>query len=344
MLCICSASNEPILVAIKKKIFILRLAAGGGRAVTDRACAGVTNIHSARYVEYVRHDVMDEILVAQFSPIEDGCDTGDPFTDAIRHGRSPHGGATESYTNGQGMIKKRRHKLDSRPNVAVLLGYAEQYKAYRLYDFENKTIVLSRNVIFNEDKLYKDWFEASRDGYDLSTLRESEEGDWLDHGLEGETEFFHRNDTLGHEDIGQRPEGIMSADPLQGTAESMGPIASERILCSTLIGKRAHEDSSATCAVQGERAHENTVATSAMNTKTPLHPSPINRTLQPIPIGKRLPRGMPVITFPECVQIAETELTNEPRTIQEAFSRPDKLRWKSACDAEYQSLMQLGYL
>jgi hypothetical protein len=52
------------------------------------------------------------------------------------------------------------------------------------------------------------------------------------------------------------------------------------------------------------------------------------------------PANARIITFEECVQIAEVDIPNEPRTLKQAMNRPDWLQWKAACDAEHASLMR----
>ena len=46
--------------------------------------------------------------------------------------------------------KDERHKFDSKARKCVLLGYDDFTKGYRLYDNENKKIVYSRDVRFDE--------------------------------------------------------------------------------------------------------------------------------------------------------------------------------------------------
>ena len=46
----------------------------------------------------------------------------------------------------------RRKKLDAKSFVSVLLGVNEESKAYRLYDPVGKKIVVSKDVVFEEDK------------------------------------------------------------------------------------------------------------------------------------------------------------------------------------------------
>ena len=46
----------------------------------------------------------------------------------------------------------KRKKLDARSITCVLLGVSEESKAYRLYDFVAKKIIISRDVVFEENK------------------------------------------------------------------------------------------------------------------------------------------------------------------------------------------------
>ena len=46
----------------------------------------------------------------------------------------------------------KRKKLDAKSLVCVLLGVSDEAKAYRLYDPATRKIVVSRDVVFEEDK------------------------------------------------------------------------------------------------------------------------------------------------------------------------------------------------
>lgn len=48
----------------------------------------------------------------------------------------------------------KRTKLDDRSMSCVLLGVSEESKAYRLYDPNSKQIIISRDVVFEEDKAW----------------------------------------------------------------------------------------------------------------------------------------------------------------------------------------------
>ena len=48
------------------------------------------------------------------------------------------------------VAKDERRKLDSKSWKLILLGYADNRKAYHLYDFQKRRVVFSRDVVFNE--------------------------------------------------------------------------------------------------------------------------------------------------------------------------------------------------
>ncbi|KAK9329322.1 hypothetical protein V1520DRAFT_385870 [Lipomyces starkeyi] len=68
----------------------------------------------------------------------------------------------------------KRKKLDTRANFVIFIGYAEKTKAYGLYEFQKHIVVLSRNVVFDESKLYKGRFSVSDSGFYLATVSDSE--------------------------------------------------------------------------------------------------------------------------------------------------------------------------
>ena len=49
-----------------------------------------------------------------------------------------------------------RRKLDAKSNKCVFVGYGGNEFGYRFWDYENQKIIRSRNVIFNENVMYRD--------------------------------------------------------------------------------------------------------------------------------------------------------------------------------------------
>lgn len=52
--------------------------------------------------------------------------------------------------------KEDRKKLDSKSQKCAFIGYGGDEYGYRLWDYENNKVFRSRNVIFHEEKMYKD--------------------------------------------------------------------------------------------------------------------------------------------------------------------------------------------
>ena len=50
------------------------------------------------------------------------------------------------------MLDSKRKKLDDKSFQCVLLGTSEESKAYRLYDLASKKIIVSRDVVFEENE------------------------------------------------------------------------------------------------------------------------------------------------------------------------------------------------
>ena len=48
--------------------------------------------------------------------------------------------------------KEKRHKLAAKPMECIMVGYSSESKAYRLYNNEKNESIISRDVMFLEDK------------------------------------------------------------------------------------------------------------------------------------------------------------------------------------------------
>ena len=49
-----------------------------------------------------------------------------------------------------------RSKLDAKSKIHFFIGYSDEKFGYRFWDGQNRKIIRSRNVIFNEQVMYKD--------------------------------------------------------------------------------------------------------------------------------------------------------------------------------------------
>ena len=58
--------------------------------------------------------------------------------------------------------KENRKKLEGKSKKCTFIGYGANDFGYRLYDYENHKIIRSRDVIFNENVLYKNQLQEKK--------------------------------------------------------------------------------------------------------------------------------------------------------------------------------------
>ncbi|KAE8710199.1 dr1-associated corepressor-like isoform X1 [Hibiscus syriacus] len=85
-----------------------------------------------------------------------------------------------------------RSKLDAKSNKCVFVGYGGDEFGYRFWDYENWKIIRSRDVIFNENVMYKD----------RSTIESSSSN------IEAETKEFAEFDEISGNDVQISPEAV----------------------------------------------------------------------------------------------------------------------------------------
>ena len=93
--------------------------------------------------------------------------------------------------------KTERKKLDPKSRKAILLGYGENVKGYRLYDLKEKKVFHSRDVLFNEMKFKENKKTLERiEESDEETLELRTEEETLPEMLNPETESEEVNDDI----------------------------------------------------------------------------------------------------------------------------------------------------
>ena len=88
--------------------------------------------------------------------------------------------------------EERRTKLDNRSITCVLLGVSKESKGYRLFDLVAMRVVVSRDVIFEEEKQW-DWDVS----YEEQMVVDLEWGDGDSENEEGVSENGNRENTDG---------------------------------------------------------------------------------------------------------------------------------------------------
>ena len=85
-----------------------------------------------------------------------------------------------------------RSKLDAKSNKCVFVGYGADEFGYRFWDYENQKIIRSRDVIFNENVMYKD-----------RSIAESSSS-----STEAETKEFVEFEEISGKDVQISPEAV----------------------------------------------------------------------------------------------------------------------------------------
>ena len=85
-----------------------------------------------------------------------------------------------------------RSKLDAKSNKCVFVGYGDDEFGYRFWDYENRKIIRSRDVIFNENVMYKD-----------KSIAESSSS-----STEAETKEFVEFEEISGNDVQISPEAV----------------------------------------------------------------------------------------------------------------------------------------
>ena len=124
------------------------------------------------------------------------------------------------------MPDNKRTKLDDKSFSCVLLGISEESKAYRLYDHISQKIIISRDVVFEENKNW-DWDKK----YEEVTLCDLEWGDCKEEVTENE----ERSETYSNPDV----EDKVADSTVEVIAEATG-------ICSLIQNTDSLQNSSAT--------------------------------------------------------------------------------------------------
>ena len=75
--------------------------------------------------------------------------------------------------------KSKVRKLDSRANEAVMIGYADECKAYKLWDPKLERVIVSRDVVFAENEMPR--IHVTQDSVSVFEILEGEDAVSLDH-------------------------------------------------------------------------------------------------------------------------------------------------------------------
>ena len=124
------------------------------------------------------------------------------------------------------MPERNRKKLDDKSFKCVLLGISEESKAYRLYDPVSKKIVVSRDVIFEENECWN-WGrsnkEARLDVLEWGDSNGSEIDQSEEEAEEGVEEGGGKDDTPSNELLGENSQTSESSPSSLGGRNRRAP-------------------------------------------------------------------------------------------------------------------------
>lgn len=116
----------------------------------------------------------------------------------------------------------RRTKLDDKSHSCIFFGVSEESKGYRLYDPVSKKIVISRDVVFEEDKKWN-WDES----YQEQTLLDLEWGDEKEHGEdepEGDAELDAEESSVEDVPVVLRRPDVENPEPSNAVRTRRPPV------------------------------------------------------------------------------------------------------------------------
>ena len=111
-------------------------------------------------------------------------------------------------------IKKKRTKLEEKSKKCTFIGYRVDGFGHRLWDYENKKIIRSRDVVFNEKVMYE---------YQLQGKKEKKNTEYtvLDEIQENEIPKVPENQEM--QQVPQTPTSVRRSTNLNRTSETFSP-------------------------------------------------------------------------------------------------------------------------
>ncbi|CAI7888101.1 unnamed protein product [Closterium sp. NIES-53] len=225
--------------------------------------------------------------------------------------------------------KEQRHKLEVSAMWAVHLGMAPDSKGWLMWDPKSKRTLVSRDVKFVEDVMYKDWQQQQLVQIGLR-LQEIE---WS----AVEEVQLHLEDLPGSELTSDHSGG--------GEQQNSGPAAEEGLEDeSARVDSPSQPEPAATAKVtkrsvqRGASPHGQQIAT--RKKRVAAAPSRLKYSHLGGPKQGAMAVQADEGEDEEMAFCFFTPLPGEPATVEEALSGPLKKEWKAAMDAEFNSLIE----
>ncbi|KAK4423086.1 Copia protein [Sesamum alatum] len=115
----------------------------------------------------------------------------------------------------------KRAKLDNKSSKCIFLGVSEESKAYRLYDPLSQKIIVSRDLVFEEDKSW-DWDKSQKETILVDLNQEDNEKESNKHYGEAEngtTDDGSETDGLNEEQLSPSSDNQATRNPNSRTRQ-----------------------------------------------------------------------------------------------------------------------------
>ncbi|CAI7740829.1 unnamed protein product [Closterium sp. NIES-54] len=227
--------------------------------------------------------------------------------------------------------KEQRHKLEVAAVWAVHLGMAPDSKGWLMWDPKSKRTLVSRDVKFVEDAMYKDWQQQQQVqiGLRLQEIERSavEEAQLHLEDLPG-SELTSDHSGGGEQQVSgpAREEGLEDESARVDSPSQPEPAANAKVTKrSVQRGVSPHEQQTVT--------REKRVAAAPSRLKYSRLGGPKQGAMA-VQADEGEDEEMAFCFF--------TPLPGEPAIVEEALSGPQKEEWKAAMDVEFNSLIENG--
>ncbi|CAI7934594.1 unnamed protein product [Closterium sp. NIES-54] len=219
--------------------------------------------------------------------------------------------------------KEQRHKLEVAAVWAVHLGMAPDSKGWLMQDPKSKKTLISRDVKFVEDVMYKDWQQQQQVQIGLR-LQEIERSQVEEVQLH--LEDLHGSEVTGdHNDGGeQQVSGPAAEEGLEDESARMDSPSQPEPAATAKVTKRSVQ--------KGASPHGQQTATREKRVAAP--PSRLKYSCLGGPKQGAMEVQPDEIEDEEMAFCFFTSLLGEPATVEEALSGPQKEEWKAAMDAD----------
>lgn len=126
---------------------------------------------------------------------------------------------------------QKRSKLDDKSKICILLGVRDESKAYRLYDPITKKIVVSRDVVFEEEKSWG-WGRTNEECKDDILVWEDEENNDNEQEIEQNKEEEQEIEQNEEEESGENNQNVSNS-----SSTEIGSCANEIIQEGQIEGR-----------------------------------------------------------------------------------------------------------